>query len=138
MSKCGVDAQKFRKGVTSLIRSTAGVLGVEGGQVVAKRIPTFQELDTKPSQQVHCGTKYGATTNREPQILKIKRVGTALTAYGNLGGLTLKELREGGRAITGACLGFYGRGMPAPHKQGETVVCLSHIKNCTDTHYIVA
>ena len=115
VSKCGVDAQKFKRGVPSLIPSEVGVLGVEEGEVVAKRIPTFQELDTKTAQQVHCGTMYGATANRKHQILKIERgVGTALTAYGNLGGLTLKELREGGRAITGAYLGFYGRGTPAP------------------------
>jgi len=29
VTKCGVDAQKFTEGSTSLIRSTAGVLGVE-------------------------------------------------------------------------------------------------------------
>ena len=57
---------------------------------------------------------YSATTNRKPQIMKIQRgVGAALTAYGNLGYLTLKELREGGRAITGAYLGFYVRATPA-------------------------
>ena len=66
--------------------------------MVDKRIPTFQELDRNTSQQVHCGTMYGATTNRKPQIMKIKRgVGTALTAYGNLGGLTLKAQGAAGR-----------------------------------------
>ena len=53
VSKCGVDAQNFRGGVATPITSRGGVFGVEGGQVVTVRIPTFAELDTKASQQVH-------------------------------------------------------------------------------------
>ena len=114
VSKCGVDAQNFRGGVPSVMSwSRAGVLAVEEGEAVTKPIPTFQQLDTERSQQVHCGTMYGATTNRKPQIGKIERgVGSALRAYGNLGCLSLRELREGGRAITGAYLGFYSRATP--------------------------
>ena len=114
VSKCGVDAQNFRGGVPSVMSwSRAGVLAVEEGEAVTKPIPTFQQLDTERSQQVHCGTMYGATTNRNPQIGKIERgVGSALRAYGNLGCLSLRELREGGRAITGAYLGFYSRATP--------------------------
>ena len=88
VKKCAADAQKFRGGENTSITSRAGVLGVEAGEVVTVRIPTFAELDAKTSQQVHCGTMYSATTNRKPQIMKIQRgVGAALTAYGNLGHL---------------------------------------------------